>query len=110
MRSRADVCSRSSRQFEFAEDGGGTTSRRSCEVVSWTMSSPDRKLETASMSYTCVRRSPARPHRFDGVQSLRSGLADADKRARRSRCLRLARILSAQRTAQKAKAAADNDV
>jgi hypothetical protein len=64
MRSTAGVCRLSSRQSGFVEGDGGTTSRRSCKVVCLTKSSPDHKLETASMSHTCGRRPPSRPRRL----------------------------------------------
>jgi len=87
MRSRAGVCWLSSRQSGFVEGDDGTTSRRSCEVVFLTKSSPDHKLETASMSHTYGRRPPSRPRRLGESQSLRSRFADAEKMSRRPQCL-----------------------
>jgi hypothetical protein len=51
MRSRAGVCWLSSRQSGFVEEDGGTTSRRSCEVVCLTKSSPDHTGESIYVAH-----------------------------------------------------------
>ncbi len=102
MRWKVGGC-RSSRQSGFVEEDGGTTSRRLYDVLSGTITSPDHKLETASMSYSCARRSPVRPRRFDEAENLCSRIADTDAR----RCRPQSSGSDIRRTAQKAQVETD---